>query len=289
VTTPPRRGAGEPDARHNLVVRIASAAVLAPLVLAVAYVGGWAFLVLCALAAAGILWEWMHLVAGRSDPWLLAPGWAALLAALVLTGMGHPVAAGAVVVLGAIADGLLAFANPEGDRARAGWVAGGVVYAGIGFLAPALLRSDAQLGFRAIVYVALSVWMTDILAFFVGRFLGGPLLWPRVTPNKTWSGAIGGLAGGVAGGIAVAYASGSGRLASLGVLALALSLLAQAGDLFESAVKRRFGVKDAGRIIPGHGGLMDRLDGFLFAAAAAAIIGILRGGTGAAAHGLLLW
>jgi phosphatidate cytidylyltransferase len=289
VTTPPRGGADETDARHNLVVRVASAAVLAPTVLAIAYLGGWAFFILCTLAAAGMLWEWMHLVAGRSELRLLAPGWAALLAALILTGTGFPPAAGGVLALGAAAAGLVALPAAEGQGCRAGWVCAGVIYAGIGFLGPALLRSDDQLGFQAFVFVALSVWLTDILAFFVGRGLGGPLLWPRVSPNKTWSGAIGGLAGGVAGGIAVAYASGSGRLVSLGVIALVLSLLAQAGDLFESAVKRRFGAKDAGRIIPGHGGLMDRLDGFLFAAAAAAIIGILRDGTGAAAHGLLLW
>lgn len=289
MTTPPRRGVGDADARHNLVVRVASAAALAPLVLAIAYVGGWAFLTLCALAAAGILWEWMHLVAARSDLRLLVPGWTALLAALILTGTGHPATAGAVVGLGAVIGALVAFAAAEGEETRAAWVAGGVVYAGIGFLGPALLRSDAKLGFQAIAFVALSVWLTDILAFFVGRALGGPLLWPRVSPNKTWSGAIGGLAGGVAGGIAVAYASGSGRLVSLGVLALALSVLAQVGDLFESAIKRRFGAKDSGRIIPGHGGLMDRLDGFLFAAAAAAVIAILRDGTGAPAQGLLLW
>ncbi len=289
MTTAPRRGAGDSDARHNLVVRAASAAVLAPVVLAIAYVGGWAFLSLCALAAAGMLWEWMHLVAGRTDLRLLAPGWAALAAALILAGMGHPAAAAAAVALGALAGGLVAFAAPQRRVALVGWAGGGVVYAGIGFLGPALLRSDEQLGFEAFLFVALSVWMTDILAFFVGRGWGGPLLWPRVTPNKTWSGAIGGLAGGVAGGIAVAYASGNGRLASLAVMALVLSLLAQVGDLFESAVKRRFGAKDAGRIIPGHGGLMDRLDGFLFAAAAAAVIGIARGGTGAVAHGLLLW
>jgi phosphatidate cytidylyltransferase len=286
VTIPPRRGAGNADARHNLVVRLASAVVLAPLVLAIAYLGGWAFFILCALAAAGILWEWMHLVAARFDLRLLVPGWAALLAALVLTGTGHPAAAAAAVGIGAVTGGLVALVC---RGARAAWIAGGMVYAGIGFLGPALLRSDAQLGFQAIAFVALSVWSTDILAFFVGRGLGGPLLWPRVSPNKTWSGAIGGLVGGVAGGIAVAYASGSGRLLSLGVLALALSVLAQAGDLFESAIKRRFGAKDSGRIIPGHGGLMDRLDGFLFAAAAAAIIAILRSGTGAPAHGLLVW
>jgi phosphatidate cytidylyltransferase len=289
VTAPSRRGAGQTDARHNLIVRVASAAVLAPVVLAIAYAGGWAFYILCALAAAGMLWEWMHLVAGHAEPRLLAAGWATLLAALILTGMGHPAPAGAVIAVGAVASALLAFAPAERQGCRVGWAVGGIMYAGIGFLGPALLRSDRELGFQAIVFVALTVWMTDILAFFVGRGLGGPLLWPRISPNKTWSGAVGGLAGGVAAGIGVAYASGTSRLVSLGVLALALSLLAQAGDLFESAVKRRFGAKDSGWLIPGHGGLMDRLDGFLFAAAAAATIGVLRAGTGAAAHGLLVW
>ena len=99
-----------------------------------------------------------------------------------------------------------------------------------------------------------------------------------LSPNKTWSGAVGGLLGGVAAGIAVAYASGGPRAAVAGVLALILSIVAQAGDLFESAVKRRFGVKDASNLIPGHGGMMDRLDGFLVAALAAVLIGILRQG-----------
>jgi phosphatidate cytidylyltransferase len=110
-----------------------------------------------------------------------------------------------------------------------------------------------------------------------------------VSPNKTWSGVIGGLAGGVAGGVLVAYANGLGRLAVVGVVALVLSAGAQAGDLFESAVKRRFGVKDTSGLIPGHGGLMDRLDGFLVAAMAALLIGIFRQGTDAPAHGLLVW
>ena len=123
----------------------------------------------------------------------------------------------------------------------------------------------------------------------VGRAIGGPLLWPQVSPNKTWSGALGGLAGGVAGGTLVAYASGMGRLAAVGVIALVLSALAQAGDLLESAIKRRFGAKDTGRLIPGHGGLMDRLDGFLVAPLAALLIGVLHQGTAAPAHGLLVW
>ena len=119
--------------------------------------------------------------------------------------------------------------------------------------------------------------------------IGGPRLSPRVSPNKTWAGAIGGLAGGVAAGVAVAYASGLGRLGIIAVMAFLLSVLAQAGDLFESAVKRHFGAKDASRLIPGHGGLMDRLDGFLVAAFAALLIGIIREGTGTPARGFLVW
>jgi len=286
VTTPSGGGGSEAGA-HNLIVRVVSAAVLAPIVLVIAFLGGRIFLILCALAAAGIFWEWTHLVAGRAEPRLLAPVWTALLAALVLVGLGYPVAAAVAIALGAVVAGAvtLAGAGPIGAL----WAAGGALYAGIGFLGPALLRNDAQFCFQAFLFVALIVWTSDILAYFVGRGVGGLRLLPRVSPNKTWSGAVGGLVGGLAAGILVAYASGLGHVAGLGVIALALSLLAQAGDLFESAVKRRFGAKDAGRIIPGHGGLMDRLDGFLFAAAAAVVIGILHAGTGAAAQGLLLW
>ena len=274
---------------HNLVLRVVSAAVLAPLVLAIAYLGGWIFLILCGLAAAGIFWEWAHLVAGRAQLRLLAPGWAALFAAVILIALGDAAIAALAIVVGAVLGGVLSAGGPRGHGVSGLWAVGGVIYAGTGFLGPALLRSDGQFGFQAFLFVALIVWATDIVAYFVGRGVGGPRLWPRISPNKTWSGAIGGLVGGVAGGILVAYASGFGRWAALGVIALALSVLAQAGDLFESAVKRRFGAKDSGRIIPGHGGLMDRLDGFLFAAAAAAAIGILHLGTGAAARGLLLW
>ena len=288
MTAPAGRDGAQTGA-HNLLVRIISAAILAPIVVAIAYVGGWIFLILCGLAAAGIFWEWTHLMAGCAALRLLVPGWAGLLAALVLVGLGYPAAAAFAIALGAVVAGAITLSGRGEQGSGALWAAGGVIYAGIGFLGPALLRSGGKFGFQAFLFVALIVWMTDILAFFVGRAVGGPRLWPRVSPNKTWSGAVGGLVGGLAGGILVAYASGLGRLASLGVIALALSLLAQAGDLFESAVKRRFGAKDAGRIIPGHGGLMDRLDGFLFAAAAAAAIGILRAGTGATAQGLLLW
>ena len=163
------------------------------------------------------------------------------------------------------------------------------IYAGALLIAPAMLRGDPQWGLTAIFFLFANVWATDILAFFCGRAVGGPLLWPRVSPKKTWSGAIGGLAGGVAVSVAVAYASGVGKLGIVGVMACVLSVLAQAGDLLKSSVKRRFGAKDASRLIPGHGGLMDRLDGFLVAALAALLIGIIHEGMAAPARGLLVW
>lgn len=276
--------------RRNLMLRVASSAVLIPAVLAAAYFGGWVFFVLCALAAFGIFWEWSRLT-DSAQARVLAPGVVAFAAALALTGLGHVAAAAAVVVIGAVAvGGASASGNGAARRAIRGiWAAAGVIYAGAAFFGPALLRRDAEFGFAAFLFLAVTVWATDTCAFAVGRAIGGPLLWPRVSPNKTWSGAIGGLAGGVAGGTLVAYADGLGRLAAVGVIALVLSALAQGGDFLESAIKRHFGAKDTSQLIPGHGGLMDRLDGFLVAAAAALLIGIARQGTAAAAHGLLVW
>jgi phosphatidate cytidylyltransferase len=301
VITLPRQGvqaernAGRTgDGARNLWLRIASACVLAPIVLAAAYLGGWVFLVLCGLAAGGILWEWTRLVTGRSDPRILAPGAAAMLATFTLAGLGEAAWAAIAIAVGAVLAGTVGSAGIAGSaeqsaQTRGLWAAGGVLYAGVAFLGPALLRQDAEFGFRAVLFLAATVWMTDICAYFVGRAIRGPLLWPQVSPNKTWAGAFGGLAGAVAGGTLVAYAGGIGALAAVGAIALLLSALAQAGDLFESAVKRRFGAKDTSRLIPGHGGVMDRLDGFLVAAFAALVIGFLHQGIDASARGLLIW
>ena len=298
--SPPRQDATDAHAQgsratrgaHNLLLRIISAAVLVPVALGAAYVGGVWFLLLCGLAAGGILWEWTRLVTGRSEPRLLAAGAAALLAAVMLLGIDASAAAAfAAIAAGAVLAGLLALRRPlaQGAATRMLWAAGGVAYAGVGLLAPALLRRDPGFGLTAFLFLAAIVWMTDIFAYATGRLIGGPLLWPRVSPNKTWAGALGGVAGGVAGGTLVAYASGCCNLTVLGVIAVVLSASSQAGDLLESAVKRRFGAKDASRLIPGHGGLMDRLDGFLVAALAALVIGVVHGGTDAPARGLLAW
>ena len=276
---------------NNLVLRVASAAVLGPLVLVLAYIGGWLFFLLCAAAAAGVLWEWTKLVADGADARILLPGFSALLFALLLTALDEPGAAAGMIFIGAaLAAGVMA-AWPRRFPARNPlvWGSCGILYAGIAYLGPALIRRDAAWGFVAVLFVAMTVWTTDISAYAVGRTLGGPLLWPRISPNKTWAGAVGGVLGGVAAGTSVAYASGVDKLVAVGIVAFVLSILTQAGDLFESAVKRRFGAKDAGSLIPGHGGLMDRLDGFLLAAFVALLIGILRQGPDAPGQGLLVW
>jgi phosphatidate cytidylyltransferase len=270
------RGAGgtvAPEgAGRNFKRRAVSALVLAPVAIVAAYLGGWVFIVVCALAAGAVLWEWTQLVARGAEPRILAPGFAALAVAAAFVGTSAAAAAICAIAIGAILAGVMVAVWPrrEVPQVTPAWGAGGVIYAGI-------------------VLLFAVVWATDIFAYLVGRSIGGPLLWPRLSPNKTWSGAIGGFLGGVAAGVAVAYASGGTRGAVAGALALALSLVAQGGDLFESAIKRRFGVKDTGHLIPGHGGVMDRLDGFLVAAFAAVLIGILRQGVAAPARGLLVW
>jgi phosphatidate cytidylyltransferase len=171
---------------------------------------------------------------------------------------------------------------------RAAWIVAGGVYAGLTFLAPLMLRADPVYGLPAIVLLFAVVWATDIIGYVAGRTVGGRKLWPAVSPNKTWSGAVGGLAGALAAGLAVGALS-TNSLIPIAILSMILSMVAQGGDLFESAIKRRFGAKDTGDLIPGHGGLMDRLDGFIAAAFVAAVIGLVRGGPDAAGRGLLVW
>ena len=171
---------------------------------------------------------------------------------------------------------------------RVFWIVVGIFYAAVSALAPIVLRLSHDFGLNAILFLFAVVWTTDIAGYVVGRLVGGPKLWPAVSPKKTWSGAIGGLIGAVLFGSAVVHFSGI-PVGFIAVLAAILSIAAQGGDLAESSIKRQFGVKDASHIIPGHGGVMDRLDGFIFAAFAAACFGLLRGGFNGAGKALLIW
>jgi phosphatidate cytidylyltransferase len=176
-----------------------------------------------------------------------------------------------------------------GSVYRSGWLAAGVIYAASLGMALVLLRDDPGLGLTAVAFVLVSVWASDTGAYIAGRTLGGPKLWPRVSPNKTWSGFIGGTLAGVVAGLLVAVIGGVPVTLILAVIALALAVASAGGDLFESALKRRFGVKDSSAIIPGHGGLMDRVDGLTTASILAAIVGLAHSGPDRMGEGLLLW
>jgi phosphatidate cytidylyltransferase len=166
-----------------------------------------------------------------------------------------------------------------------GWMALGFAYAAVVAIVPPLVRADPSLGIAAILWMFAVVWFTDIAGYFAGRALGGPKLWPAVSPKKTWSGFLGGLAAAILAGAALAaIASRFGwtpPVSAVGVILMSAvaSVLSQLGDLGESALKRRFGAKDSSRLIPGHGGVMDRLDGFW---AVAALMGLVLAGTQAA-------
>lgn len=270
----------EPDSR-NLVMRIAAAAVLIPLAVAIAYAGGWLWSTLVTLAAIGLFVEWLAIVGFAGVTRVTVPGVAALAISGVCLAAGRLDAA--LVVLGV---GLVAVTSIVPERRR--WAAAGFLYAAAAEFASVLVRLDPVKGFAALMFVLLVVWMTDSGGYFAGRGIGGPKLWPRVSPKKTWAGAIGGLAGSLV--VAAAFAAlGLGRIGPLLMLSGVLSVVSQLGDLFESAVKRRFGVKDSSHIIPGHGGLMDRLDGFIAAVVVAAVFGFLRAGADGVGRGLMVW
>ena len=275
--------AGVPLSANNLLLRVVSAAVLAPLALVAAYIGGLPFALFWGIAALVVLWEWMTLVVGPNYRLLVLSCAAAIAVADFLAWLGRPVTALFMVGLGALAGAI--FAPSE----RRLWVIAGAGYAGGMVLAPVFLRADAGFGFAVILLVFAIVWTTDVLGYFAGRAFGGPKLWPAVSPKKTWSGAIAGTVGAVVVALLVAAQFGSFDRIAIIAVALLLSIMAQAGDLFESWVKRRFDAKDSSHIIPGHGGVMDRLDGFWAAAVVGCVVGLLRGGFDEPARGVLIW
>lgn len=268
---------------HNLALRVVSAAVLGPLALLAAYLGGWPFALFWGAASIAVLWEWTILVVGPSHRLMFSSCASAIAVAAMMAWRGRPIAAIFLVGLGMLAASVFA------PRGRQLWITAGIGYAGAMLLAPMLLRNDEGYGFFAMVLLFAVVWTTDIFGFFAGRVFGGPKLLSGISPKKTWSGAIAGAIGATIMAVAIASYFESINRVAIAVIALVLSVVAQFGDLLESWVKRQFGAKDSSRLIPGHGGVMDRLDGFWAAALVGCLIGISRGGLESAARGLLVW
>jgi phosphatidate cytidylyltransferase len=267
--------------RRNLVTRVLAALVLAPVAIAIAYAGGWLWTLLATLATIGLYVEWLAIVGAVQRSRVVMSGVAALAASGLSLASDRIEAAFVILAAGLAAVALL---TPQ----RRIWAAAGFFYAAAAQAASVLVRLDQGYGFIALMLILLVVWASDIGGYFAGRGIGGPKLWPRVSPNKTWAGAIGGFAASLV--IAVGFAAaGFGKTGPLLLLSAALSIASQLGDLFESAVKRRFGVKDSSNLIPGHGGLLDRLDGLVAALVLAAIFGFLRSGVDGVGRGLVVW
>ena len=266
---------------RNLWLRVAAAVVLAPLAIGIAYVGGWLWAMLATVVAIGLLLEWLTIVGAVRDFRVLVIGCLTLAVCGIGLMFDKPGPALLAAVLGV--GGLVVLH----DQPRQ-WTATGLGYAAVALLASVLIRRDPEYGFVALVLIFLIVWGTDIGGYFAGRGIGGPKLWPRVSPKKTWAGAIGGLLLSLA--VALGFVlAGYGKLLPLLALAAVLSTVSQLGDLFESAVKRRFGVKDSSHISPGHGGLLDRLDGYVAAVALAVLIGMGRDSVDGIGRGLMVW
>jgi len=252
-------------------VRVASAVVLVPAALGVIWTGGYLFASVVTVAAAAMGWEWANLTrCGGTAATIIALANAAACGALAL---GFPVVAFVAVGSGAVLTSIAA------REANAAWASLGVVIIALPCLA--VLWLAGAFGRVGLLWLFLTVWATDTGAFVAGRSIGGRRLAPALSPNKTWAGFFGGLAAAAL--VGWAFARLAGVSAALVPASIALSVAAQLGDLAESAAKRRFGVKDSGHLIPGHGGLLDRLDGMLGASALAWLVAFWTGA------GALFW
>ncbi|MEO0637528.1 MAG: phosphatidate cytidylyltransferase [Pseudomonadota bacterium] len=260
---------------RELVTRAISAVVLVALVAFETVIGGWWFLQFLCLAAIISFWEWNGMTLKRMQP---GPGslairvFLSLPTALVLSTLvvnAAPIWAYVAAAAGwsLVSIAIIIWRSPAGRRVRnITWYLVGIPYITLPFVAIWAIRETPVSGLLTLFFVFIVVWTTDTAAYFVGRALKGPKLAPAISPGKTWSGAIGGLSGAVLiGGLLAFWTGGDHQFGFILLVVALMSIGSQFGDLMESAVKRRSGVKDSGRLIPGHGGVLDRIDGLMIA------------------------
>jgi phosphatidate cytidylyltransferase len=251
TSAPPR-----PVRFADLGLRLASGLALAAIALFDLWLGGPWVAALAAIATVLMLWEYRRMITG--DGRRLAP------AMLMLGAFGAGAVVATAVVGLRVGLVVLAVGSVAAVLAtrRGSWLAAGLVYIGLAMCYLIVIRDSALHGLPIVLWLILVVVASDVGAYFSGRSFGGRKLWPAVSPGKTWSGAIGGAVFAMLVGAAFGIATGR-HLPEIVALSLGASIAAQLGDLLESAVKRRCGIKDASRLIPGHGGVLDRLDGLI--------------------------
>lgn len=273
----------------DLKIRVLSAIVLAPVALGATWAGGWFFAVLLAAAALIMALELTRLLyavpdAGRiGTREAIGPGLAALVA-IALATAGLP--AGALAAGGAVLGFALAGRSWSGRSLFPALVA--YPYLVLSLVALIWLRNDPEWGLEVVLWLLVTVWAIDICAYFAGRFIGGPKLAPRISPKKTWAGLVGGMAGAATVGVVTSLWIGMGSPVLLALVGIGMTVVEQAGDFLESALKRRAGVKDSGTLIPGHGGILDRVDGLVTVAVGAALLALLHNAVHPGA-GVLIW
>ncbi len=268
---------GGPRRFADLGTRVASAAIAAVVGLGLLWAGGvWAML-LVALVTGAMMWEVRSVTLHGGGPCgadvtvLLAAVAGAAVAAVLVSWPAGVVWLGGALLVAAVID-LVA-----GRRAVVGWGVAGGAYVGAAGIGLLYLRALEPHGLVTVLWLVLVVAATDIGGYFGGRLIGGPKLWPRVSPKKTWAGLGGGVALAAVVGALLSWAIAGTHPLAVAAVSVAVALVAQGGDLAESAVKRHFGVKDAGRLLPGHGGAFDRFDGLAPAAAVMALLSWWRG------------
>lgn len=280
-----------PDGSHtgrgsnlsNFWLRTVSALVLIPIVLALVWLGGTWFACLAAATGLLVLREWVT-ITGAPQMSFAIGGLGIILAACAIV-LGYPGLGILAILAAAAVTAVWRLTQKTGGI----WGPLGILYAGLPVVALILLRLGLPFGLEAVIFVLVIVWAADSLAYVAGRSIGGPKLWPAVSPKKTWAGFFGGVVGAVVAGFLLAMYAWQIKPVPVALLAGLLAVVAQGGDLLESAIKRQFGVKDSGTLIPGHGGMMDRVDALVAVAFAACIIGVTRGGFFGAPSGLLIW
>ena len=266
----------------DLGVRTASAMVLIPAVIACAWLGGIWFKGFVLLLAGLIAHEWASMVHPRNFAQYALHMGAALCGTVLPDWLG--VGTALLVILGLALVSIFMARKEDPDSST--WRYLGIFYVGLPAVALILLRADSHYGFAAILWVFLVVWSADTVAYFAGRIIGGPRLAPVISPKKTWAGLGGAVAGSALVSFIFAWVTQLDGVWTLAIIAGCLAFVEQAGDLFESSLKRFHGVKDASTLIPGHGGVIDRVDGLIAVAVAAALIGVFHEQGANAARGL---
>lgn len=265
-----------------MLTRVASALVLAAIALGAVVTGPWTFVLLVVAAGGAVAWEWGRLVRGTGLDGIAIVQATAVAAVAIVVTLGRP---GFALIALACAGGLISLASLSSGKPV--WSLAGLAYAALPAWALVWLRSDSDLGVAALLYLFAVAWTTDTASYVAGTLMGGPKLAPSISPHKTWSGLIVGVLAPALIGSAFALALKGTSGLRLALVSVAIAAACQIGDLSESALKRRFGAKDMSHLIPGHGGLLDRIDGLLIAALAAALVALRD--PASPGRGLLMW